>query len=285
MLTACFDTLGTVSVEHVKSVVADKLRLFQRALEMGTVLNSETKKIVDISEYVYQVLLQNGAFYHRAYHVQPCERTLISLGKCSIIRGVLPGENCQYSGLAPILKTPDNGFRFTEQYDLPTCFGKDLVNFVWTRSVPVTSGAVISEYLKYDNLRQGYYTSKRKDAYPTTMGRTSHPNVGYEHYIIRRNEARRIPDRLVDEGWHEYCRLAIVNEMTQQSVSVTNDGGILQLKFGYKLPPNDLRFLRYIAWPITLRSMDGAFEFYVHHNVWPALKQRLTELNYKVEEA
>lgn len=282
MLTSCFSSENETSVEMIRAITAEKLSLFRDVINLGPVSLLDTDEFEDISDYIYKILVENGAFYHKAYYVIPRERQLIPLGKASIILGMQPEEHCIFSGLAPI-SLDCNGFvNIADIFDLPELTADETINLVWKRSSPVEKTTIIGEYLKFDKLRQGYYAARRYDTNSVTMGRSVHTATGYEHYIIKENEIRRIPDDLVSCGYQEYCRLAVINSAARQAVHAQIDPCAVRLRFDYKLPANDLRFLRFIAWPVSVASLNSPFEFIIHPQIWPAIQKRLQYLNYKV---
>ena len=282
MLTAFFSKPGKTSVETVKAIANEKLSFFRETMTIGPVSALDAGESKDIIDYIYKILLENGAFYHKAYYVVPRMRQLIPLGQASIIQGMQPEERCAFSGLAPISMVVDGECDLPAEFDLPEQTMDDIVSLVWKRSSPIESSVYIGEYLKFDRIQNGYYSAKRLDSYSITMGRTAHAGVGYEHYIINEHEVRRVPDKLIECGYGEYCRLAIINKMTQQTVHAELNPFAVKLKFDYKLPVNDLRFLRFVAWPTSLSNLENPFEFVVHSKVWPCIKKRLQNLNYKV---
>lgn len=284
MLAACYNGEGETSVEAVKAVTLEKLSFYKETLPHGTIGSIAAEGFNDIVEYVYQNLVSNGAFYHKAYYVCPHERRNLLFGAAMINQGTHPDEKCFFSGLAPLTNGNGEIDDLSAEFDLPAESPNFVVEMLWKRSVPVNEGIHIDEYLKFENLRTGYYTQRRMDTYPMTMGRSAHAGAGYEHYLIRQKEVRRIPDDYVEDVWHEYCQLAIINSTVQQKVTASIDQSLVNLSFGYKLPSKDLRFLRYIAWPTSLASIDGAFEFSMSRYAWPAVKTRLEKLNYKVEQ-
>ena len=282
MLTACFADTGDASVMAIKSVVAERLSLFgnMEFQDICPILKAEAHQTV--CDYIYGTLYHNGAFYHKAYHVFSRPRRLIPFGEASIIQGMQPEETCCFSGLAPIALQSTGESNLSAEFDLPEQSIDEIVKLVWKRSVPVNESTHISEYLKFDKLNTGYYAPKRNDSQPITMGRSAHSGSGYEHYIIKQKEIRRIPDEFVFDSYHEYCRLGIIQSAKPQSVFAEEASDAVRIKLSYKLPKNDLRFFQYIAWPASIAALENPFSFVMHKKVWPTVKKRLLSLNYEV---
>ena len=280
MLTGVHNRSEAVSVESIRALAAEKLR------GMSITLPGLGDFDIDcVTEYVYNTLLENGAFYHTAYHLRPVPRRLIHAGSVDLVRGMLPQEDVHFSGLAPYILTKGNEMDFTEAFGLTEVLPKALLEQAWNR-LNDSESVNVEEYLNLDR-RNGepYYSRRRRDNVPLTLGRSASGFNQFHYYLIRGSQIRRFTDDYLEAHIHDYCRIAIMNGYMPQRAIAKIGATLTQVDLSYLLPAPELRFLRYIAWPETLHEPDRPWRFALHTALWPALKARLTFLKYTVEES
>lgn len=280
MMTAVHAWGGPVSVDRVKAVARSKVKAMAEV--SGNMSNIDIPVLVD---YIYEQLLANGAFYHMPYTLRPVPHRLIYAGNIAIVRGLLPEEDIQFSGIAPfIVMTDVRENSVAEAFCLPEVTPEFMLQQVWKCLAPCGMPAA-SEYLNV-NRRAGssYYTNKRQTNADITLARESQGINQYVYYLIKGDEAKRLNDDLTNVHVQDYCRLAIMNAHKQQLITATIGKQLVRIQIEYLLPAPELRFLRYISWPETLLEYDLPWCFSVRPQLWPTLKERFEFLKYAVEE-
>lgn len=280
MMTAVHAWGELVSVDHVKAVARSKVKTMAEIL--GGLSDINIPALID---YIYEQLLDNGAFYHTPYYLRPVPHKLIYAGNIALVRGMLPEEDVQFSGMVPFIMTADAGENnAVEAFDLPETEPEFMLQQTWKRLTPCSIPAV-AEYLNV-NRRAGnsYYSNRRQTSDGITLARESQGINQFAYYLVRGNEAKRLNDDLTEVHVQDYCRLAIMNAQKQQLITATIGRQLVQVQIGYLLPEPELRFLRYVSWPEELPEYDQPWRFALRPQLWPMLKERLEFLKYTVEE-
>lgn len=282
MLTAVFFDDGQTSVERVRETAQRKLRLYHT---LGNGLEEEA--IQESVNYIYDHLLKNGAFMHIQYYLKPARRRLIGRGNVAVVRGMMPEDDVCFSGLAPFVIHHDASMddNIAEAFALPDYAGEAVIQMVWERATPVDNGYTQEEYLRTSRTSGYYYGSRREDSHLATLARSMNGSGGYDYYILNGDVTRRLPDDFIQARVHEYCALALVNRRKKQVVKATKENDLVHLEFGYRPPSPDLRFIRYISWPENTMNLDDAWHFSISSALWPMLKDRLSNLDFELEES
>lgn len=280
-LTAVGGAEQSVSIMRIQQVIEKKLNSYLKMLPTDTPIQLD-----GIGDTIYQLLLENGAFYHLQYNVRPVARRMIGCGDVSIIRGFIPEENAYFSGLAPFIQKSSTEENLTDGFMLWPLNGSETIDLVWRRSTPVDNRINLEEYLNLERVSGRYYTSRKNPDWPFTLARSRQPGnySSHENYIIIGEEIRYISSDYVDASIHEYVRLAMMNKIKGQAVNASIREHIVTVEFGYLLPSPDLRLIRFISWPVDIADMKNAFRFRLHPAIWPGVKNRLISLGYEVHE-
>lgn len=281
MLTTVGGADQSVSIVRLQQMIKEKLAGYLLLLPMDIQINSE-----EIAETIYNLLLENGAFYHFQYNVRPAPRKLIGCGDVSLIRGMIPEEKAYFSGFAPFAMESLAEETLTEDFMLWPLDGPATIDLVWKRSIPVDSSVNPDEYLNIERTSGRYFTGRRNPDWPFTLARKREFGLicGYEYYIFMEKEVRRISIEYQQASVHEYVRLAMMNRIRKQVVNARIGKHIVLIEFGYLLPAPDLRFMKFISWPVDMVNMRDDFRFMLHPAVWPAIRNRLLSLGYEVHE-
>ena len=281
VLTTVGGVEQSVSIVRIQHVIEEKLASYLKVLPIESTITFD-----DVGEMIYKTLLENGAFYHVQYNVQPVSHKLIRCGKASLIRGLMPEEKACFSGFAPFALESAEKENLTDAFMLWSLGGNETIDLVWRRSIPVDGRVDIDEFLNIERISGKYYTNRKNPNWPFTMGRRRQTENLYNHdyYILIGTEVRRIPSDYQEASIHEYTRLAMMNKIKKQVVTASISEHIVQVEFSYLLPTPDLRFVRYISWPASISNMKDDFNFMLHPAVWPAIKERLISLGYEVHE-
>ena len=280
MLTAVYNGYPRVSVKSIRTKAGEKMEAY---------LNIIGYKDLDIQTFldnIYDTLLENGMFFHEPDYVWPVPHRDIGFGDCSIVRGMLPEENVSFSGMAPFV-VGDGTSNLSNDFMLWSKNGEETIRTAWNRSSLQSEKTEISEYLKLNPTEHSqYYSFKRNDQADITMGRAARNDThGYNYFLIRNKEIRRMPDDYINASIHQYVRLAIVNQHNQRSVYAIISSNLVKIQIGYYLPVPDARLLRLISWPVSLQQFNETnFHAQMHPSLWPAMKERLRFLGYAVEE-
>lgn len=281
MLTSLYAGQGKTSVRSVRSRAEKKTFSF---LEMAGLLSAVTAE--NIVEYIYDVLLQNGMFYHIRDNVLPVTNQAIGLDNAAVIRGLLPDEKAFFSGCAPCtVGKYENDI--AEEFDLWNTGGSKTIELVWERSERTTGEIAISEWLNLERKgNETYYLERRRDTNSITIGRNRKSQIpkDYDYYIIRNRETRRIPEDVREYALHEYLRTAIMNAYRRQRISFHSYTGKLDIDIGYLPPRSEVRFLKLFAWPSGLTRLNNPFKVSIHPDLFPLLESRFRFLGYTVEE-
>ena len=281
MLTAVHNETEKVSIESVKKITQEKIDNY---LEIAHYESAPDVQV--IINCLYDTLLANGMFYHEQYNVRPVRNREIKTGTVSFIRGLLPEENTHFSGMAPYL--PGGGDDvLADEFMLWQSNGEETLKMAWLRSSPQSSDTEIGEYLRADHqMYQKFYDTRRHDQAEITLGRTRKSDAhGFEYYMIKGDEIRRLTDDYINASVHAYVTLAIVNEQRKQSAHAKITKELVELELGYLLPEPDARFLRFVSWPETLQKLSNSrFKVSLHPRVWPIIQDRLNFLGFAVEE-
>ena len=280
-LTAVGGAEQSVSIMKIQQVIEEKLTGYLKLLPIDSPI-----QLVGIGDTIYQLLLENGAFYHLQYNVRPVAHRLIGCGDVSLIRGFIPEENAYFSGLAPFIQESSTEGNLTDDFMLWPLNGSETIDLVWRRSTPVDNSINLEEYLNLERTGGRYYTGRRNPDWPFTLARSRQPGnySSHENYIIIGKEIRHIPSDYVDASIHEYVRLAMMNKVKRQAMTATIREHIVTVEFGYLLPAPDLRLIRFVSWPVDIVDMKNAFRFILHPAIWPGVKNRLISLGYEVHE-
>ena len=281
MLTAVHTGDDVTSVVHVKQVGLEKLRAFQ---DMGCIdFSLDNQSLVD---YVYETLLENGAFLHRSHNVRPAPHRLIGDSKYAIVRGMCPEEKVEFSGLAPYVQQRVEPVPIETAFDLPTVSCEQITALLWNRGIPTNYSIRMEAYLNTGRAAKGqYYCQTAPITKGMLYGYVRNNDSQYDFYLISDSEIRRISPDYIAVRLHEYARLYLMTQSKPQQVTAWIDGdNVVHLEFDFHLPYADLRFLRYIAWPGKSGALDDVWNFCVARNLWPWVKRRLEFLDYKVVE-
>lgn len=271
----------SVSIVRVQQVLEEKLSCYLKLLP-----TNDTICLDEVVADIYQLLLENGAFYHKQYNVRPTPHKLIRCKNVSLIRGLVPEEKVCFSGLAPYIIESVESNSLSDEFMLWPLSGAETLDLVWRRSTRVDSEINLEEYLNVDRTGGRYYTSKKKPNWSFSLARNRQPGnmYSFDYYIIMGNEIRHFPNDYLEASIHDYVRLAMMNRYKKQTVTATIKEQTVSVDFGYMLPAPDLRLIRYVSWPVNINDLRNAFSFTLQPAVWPTIKERLTSLGYEVNE-
>ena len=281
MQTAVHTGDDTTSVVHVKQVGMEKLRAFQDMQCVGFPIDNQA-----VVNYIYETLLENGAFLHRSHNVRPAPHRLIGDSAYAIVRGMCPEEKVDFSGLAPYVQQRVEPIQIEAMFDLPSTSPEQITALLWKRGIPAPSTTNMDAYLDVERTAgRQYYCLKPPKCKGLRYGYVRNSDAQHDYYLMSDNETRRIGSDYTDVHFHEYARLYLMTQNRTQQVTACYDGdNIVHLRFDFHLPYPDLRFMRYIAWPDKCGNLDDAWNFCIARKIWPLLRTRLEFLNYKVVE-
>lgn len=276
----------TPSKDEVVSEVSVKTIVRKKMHEMQEIARTENKfDPAALTDYVYEVLLDNGAFYKTPYRMRPAPHRLIGCEHAALVRGMYPDEDVQWSGMAPFVKNNVDDSEVYEAFSLPGENPDILLQQTWRR-LPSEEDVRIEEYLNINRKISEPYYIRNGSSFPSlTMGRNRRDPDHYDYYLVRGSEIRRLTDDMQVSRMHEYCRLAIMTKHQAQYVKTVVNSSLVNVEIGYWLPQPELRFLRYIAWPDPIIDLKQGWNYTIHPELWPTFKKRMQFLNYSVEES
>ncbi len=281
MLTAVHNQAGKVSVESIKETAREKIAEYLKIAGRDTMPDIQL-----IVNCLYQTLLNNGMFYHEPHNVRPARHGEIALRGISIIRGLLPEEKVSFAGMAPYVTGYGDA-------DPAECFmlwdrdAEETIRSAWKHSSPQEDTVKIDQYLRIKHKPfEEYYDYKRRDEAECTLGRSKKTEgFGYDYFILRGRQARRLTDDYINAYVHDYLRIAIVNGEEKQVIHAKLTDNLVEVRISYKLPIPEERFLRFISWPEDNNKLkDPIYNISLHPRVWPVVKERMEYLGYRVEE-
>lgn len=281
MQTAIFIGHDATSIVQLKSIAAAKVRMIQE-LSPGML----TYGAEELVEHLYTVMLDNGVFLHRNYSVRPAPHRLIGNNAYAIVRGMRPEEHVSFSGLAPYIKQQTAPCDIYAAFGLPGMTPEAITEQLWKRASPVSANVRIDEYLNTNRKdKQPYYCSAPPEKSGMLYGRTRKNDFQYDYFIVSGDEIRRLSEDYVTVSWHEYGRLHLMIAKQEQMASAIFDGNsLVYVHFSFHLPKPELRFLQYISWPYKDAKLDDVWNFSLHRDLWPIVKDRIEFLKYKVVE-
>lgn len=281
MMTAVHNREGKVSIDTIKKTAYEKISNYLEIVDYSTPIDVQA-----VVNYLYDSLLANGMFYHEPNNVRPVRNREIGVGNISLIRGLLPEENVSFSGMAPYILGGGDA-NLAEEFLLWQKNREETIRSAWLHSSPQDIHVTINEYLRVDHqMYQKYYDTRRQDHSGFTIGRNRKSDkFGFDYYLIRGNEIRRLTDDYIRASIHTYVALAIVNDHRKQMAFAKVGKDLVELEVGYMLPGPDARFLRFVSWPESLRSISTpGFNVNLHPWMWPVVRERLNFLGFAVEE-
>lgn len=281
MQTAVFVGNDATSIVQLKSIVVAKVRMLQE-LSPGML----TYSAEELVEHLYTIMLDNGVFLHRNYYVRPAPHRLIGNDSHAIVRGMCPEEHVSFSGLAPYIKQRTAPCDIYTAFGLPEISPEIITEQLWMRASPVSANVHISEYLNTTRKdKQSNSRSAPPEKSGMLYGRTRRNDFQYDYFLISGDEIRRLSEDHVNISWHEYGHLHLMTAKQEQTVSAIFDGtGLVHVRFSFHLPQPDLRFLQYLSWPYKDAMLDDVWNFSLHRDLWPIVKDRIEFLRYKVVE-
>lgn len=279
--TAAFVGNEATSIVQLKSIAVAKVNMLQE-LSPGLLPYGADELV----EHLYTILLDNGIFLHRDYYVRPAPHRLIGNDSFAIVRGMCPEEYVSFSGLAPYIKQRTAPCDIYQAFGLPGISPEAITEQLWKRASPVSANMHIGEYLNTTRKdKQPYYRSTPPEKSAMYYGRTRRNDFHYDYFLVSGDEIRRLSEDHVNVSWHEYGRLHLMTAKQTQTVSAILDGAeLVHVHFSFHLPKPDLRFLQYLAWPYRSAMLDDVWNFSLHSDIWPIVKERIEFLKYKVVE-
>lgn len=281
MQTTIFVGNDATSIVQLKSSAVAKVGMFQE-LSPG-ILTYDANELV---EHLYTIMLENGVFLHRNYNVRPAPHRLIGNDSYAIVRGMCPEENVSFSGVAPYIKQRTTPCDIYAAFGLPEITPEAITEQLWKRATPVSANTYISEYLNTERKdKQPYFCSAPPRKWGMLYGRTRRNEFQYDYFLACSGEIRCLSEDHINVFWHEYGRLHLMTTKQGPTVSATFDGaGLVHVRFSFRLPQPDLRFLQYLAWPYKDTMLDDVWNFSLQRDLWPIVKERVEFLRYKVVE-
>lgn len=257
--------------EHVSSLIAAMAKADQ--LDAGIIVR-----------YIYGLLLKNGDFYHTNLFVRPAAFRRIPVLHATLIRGMEPDLDVTFSGIAPFIKDDSDPVDLHLCFDLPEITPFEILNYVWRNAQPVND-AILCEFLQPD-VQEGkqYYSSTRPAMAGPLLARSNIGAQQYEYFLTEEATVKRIPNEWINVGYHEYCRLALMNQHGKRSTPAIDFGETVRFQPAYLLPRRELSFFRYVSWPTDLSDCESPWSFHVSSALWPTVKQRLKYLGCEVNE-
>lgn len=269
--------------EQGVSVMQLRQRIHRKYEDYAALLPIPGEAGGNLEEEIYQTLLANGAFYHRAHNLQPARHKRIGTERVSLIRGLGPEERTGFSGLAPFTRDAAGAMDVAGEYDLWKMEGRETLALIWAGSTAAETDS-FDEYLDLSRTEGKTYTKHRTAQAPFALARnrTAGRGSGREYYVIQGEEARRIPEQFLEASLHEYLQLFLMNQVIPPKVTAVCGPSLVRFETEMKLPEPDLRFVRYVAWPMP-DDPESLLRFSVHPDLWPVLKDRFIHLGLVIE--
>ena len=280
MLTSLHDADGMVSVKHVSEATERRL---------GAILDFfpeyQNISIANTVEHIWNTHIANGNVYHKAYRAMPPRLKLIGNSQVSIVRGMKLEMPVSMSGLTPFIQLEAEYQEVWDEFQLPEQTPQQILNSLWKRGQHYPFAPMKNcEYLNlYRKDRETYYSPQRPTGNEMTIMRANREDGGRDYALVYDGEMCRLTDDAQRLRFHEYARVALMNQHEPQKVLCRISDKLVRIDFKYRLPETELRFLRLIAWPESIDLLNEKWTFNMHPALWAMYKERLNFLGYRME--
>ena len=290
------DDESAVSIQHFKSRIQ---QIFDAYIDIYPEIEFafSTDKTELIQE-IYSIYLRSGYLYHSSYYLSPCISAAANYGDLTLFRGSLPENKYLISGL---------GFYTAQKFDaeksivdlfgLQTeCFELYLEEILSFGDWETIEWPENTEFLRLEApFTRGYWKLVPDKDHQVSIARYGAPNKLYVFYYYQNGVYYhkpipdwRIRDYFHDEsaGYGEYRRIAaalLKQRNVLPEIHARRNGGLVEIKLGYRLPPSEEAFFKLYSWPINFNSSQ-VFSRKMAERIYPVFKHELESMGYRFVE-
>ena len=257
--------LNSVSITHIKQRI---LHLQKAYIDLYKEILNETQYLTDdkLNDYIYQIYLNAGYYYHFDKNVMPCGYTEVNYNSIKLRRGKYLHQNLAMSGLG--IYTIDNRYSGASIEEVMNMF--KIPTETYSQYVLKLIKKAKWEEMKTDyrdieflnttgEFRKGYWKATPNAHQSISLMRRK-ILLGKEEYYLYKHEGKtkfiyHLPKWRVTNK--EYRRIALgllqINN-TLPMVQANKYGSIVKLKLGYLVPEFETNFLKLYSWPVDIKN-------------------------------
>lgn len=239
-----------------------------------------------------EILQKGGCFYHCPYRAAPAAPSQAGIAGVSFLRGLSPGSQRSMSGSGMFTEAHTN----THFEDIMNMFG--LRRILSHTGLDNLETALPEQYREHMDgwefldlsWKNGKYWKGKPDKGVSSLARKQ--QEAKKTYALYRYDGREFSSRALPEHWHSgthYLTLAVAllsRRGALPSILVKDDGPLIHLRLGYKLPPSEETFFFLYSWPDIVRKSNPSFSRMMSRPVFEAFQILMNHLGYTfLEEA
>lgn len=290
----------SVSIQHFKSRIAQIFEAYED-IDAKVKDGFPSDKGILIDE-MYAIYKRNGFLYHSAYQIVPAARRTARYGDILLHRGFSPDEKLYMSGLGFYsLKKDAASNSIADLFGLQKqSFENDLDELLSFGEWKPIDWPDNAEFLRLDPpFSRGYWQRLPHKDGRVSLARYGELNKIFVFYRYHKGEYQqktipewRICDYFSDTANHygEYRRIAaalLKRYGTFPDVTAKNDGSLIVIHMGYRLPPAEEEFFKLYSWPVTYDFSEAAppvFARKMAKQIYPLFKYELEWIGYRFVE-
>lgn len=287
---------SSVSIQHFKGRIAQIFDAYEDIYpEIGLKLPPNK---TDLIENIYSIYLRSGSFYHSTYQISPAAHVEAGYGEIVLHRGNLSDEKVYMSGLGFYsMREPTSDGTVLAMFDMqeqpPEDYLAELLGHCEWEPVDWPDSA---EFLRLaPSFKRGYWQQMPDKDGRISLARYGEPNKIFAFYRFANGmyQQKAIPEWRIRDcssndmgNYGEYRRIAIAllrQYGTLPKIKAKENGDLIEIKLGYRLPPSEENFFMLYSWPIRYDFTEkepSVFTRVMAKQVYPVFKHGLESLGY-----
>ncbi len=287
------DDKGAVSIQHFKNRIQQTLDAYIDIYPEIEFAFSADKS--DLLQEIYSIYLRSGYLYHSSHNLSPGISAAANTENLTLFRGCAPENKYLMSGLGFYTDQEcDAEKSISDLFGLQTDrFDSYLMEFLsggddwkpieWPEN---------TEFLRLEApFSRGYWKPVPDKDHQVSIARYGAPTKLYVFYYYQNSKYYhkpipdwRIRDYFHDEssGYGEYRRIAaalLKQRNVLPEIHARKNGGLVEIKLGYRLPPSEEAFFKLYSWPNNYISSQ-VFSRNMTERIYPAFKNVLESIGY-----
>lgn len=286
---------GTVSLSSITRTIDQVFKSFHALcpdLEVAVqdFMQCNLKAGEGVAEYLSTLLQKGGCFYHCPYRAAPVIFSKAQLGGMMFLRGLPSGAERCMSGAGMYAEASAG----EQPKDVAHIFGlhkilsgEDLDSM--ENSLPVQCREHMDGW-EFLDLSPSYKKYWKNNPDKGVLSLVRKRRETEKIYMLYRYDGRKFFCRTLPEYWNSatrYLALAVAflsQRGTLPPITAEDDGPMVSLKIGYRLPPAEETFFRLYSWPDIVRKKNPYFFRIMARPVFEAFKILMPQLGYTLLE-